>query len=47
VPKFRSDSDSEKPELVISLRSSVDWLSLGLALFLGIVFHYVNIRVPW
>jgi hypothetical protein len=43
----RSGNGREKPELVISLRPGVDWLSLALAFLIGIVFHYANIRVPW
>jgi len=43
----RRDKASGKPEFVISMRPGIDWFSLGTALLIGVVFRYVNLRIPW
>jgi hypothetical protein len=47
LTKSQSDESIEKPEFVISLRPGIDWLSLGIALLIGVVFRYVHFHVPW
>jgi hypothetical protein len=41
------DESIEKPKFVISVRPGIDWLSLGIALLIGVVFRYVQFSVPW
>ena len=47
LTKSQSDESIEKAEFVISVRPGIDWLSLGIALLIGVVFRYVHFRVPW
>ena len=47
LTKSQSNESLEKPEFVISLRPGIDWLSLGIALLIGVVFRYVHFHVPW
>jgi len=45
--RFRQEKAGKKPEFIISTRPGIDWMSLGLALAIGLVCRYVNIRIPW
>ena len=47
LTKSQSNESREKTEFVISLRPGIDWLSLGIALVIGVVFRYVHFHVPW
>jgi hypothetical protein len=41
------DKPGGKPEFVISMRPGIDWLSLGIALLIGVACRYVHFRIPW
>ena len=52
----KSDTTMQRSELgkpkqpkvgIFTLRPHVDWISLGIAVLLGLLVRFINVHIPW